>query len=947
MSSKASTFYNFVLKSNHLIYVIGETSFHPGICSTEFFGPEYVVYRCDRSPATSSKKTGGGVLIAVHSMLSNSAINLAPSVVEQTCVKVIINKKNVYIYTAYIPPHSSGEIYARCSDAISELINLTNSSDLVLALGDFNLPNVIWKLDHEVNALLPYNITSEPEWVFIDTMLGANLTQINTIPNEHGKFLDLCFANEADIFEIVESLTPFVVNDIYHKSMEIIFDSTDLAPNKPCRMQQTTYNFNKANHIGLQQYLETIKWDDILNKKDVNENVNQFYKILMIGFDNHIPMYIKKSSIQPAWFDDRLKNLKNRKTKAYATMIKSGLVSDKLIFLQYNDEFDAYFKSRYSTYLAGVQEDIKLNPKHFWKYFRSKREIEGYPSNMTYNNNKSTDAKEIADMFAAFFQSVYRPKDNNTNSMQTNINNNLFIVPPLITDETIMSALLGFGNGCGPDNLPSLILKTHANNLVYPLRILFNLSLETGVFPDVWKISKITPIFKSGKRDDVTCYRGISTTSAIPKLFELIVCNSFKTILARHISISQHGFIPGRSTSTNLVEFTNKVINEMEKHYQIDVVYTDFSKAFDSICHRKALDSLYTFGFSLNFVKWFSSYLTNRVQYVMIENQKSKVIRVTSGVPQGSHIGPWLFLIFIDRITEVVKNSNVLVFADDIKIFRTIKEGCDTDRLQEDINSLSEWCDRYSLHLNINKCKIMSFHRKKNPIINVYNINNVELPRVYETIDLGVTFVENITFNRHIDNIIAKANSMFGFVKRWTGEFNDMSTILVLYFSYIRSQVEYAAIVWSPYYTVHIKRIESIQKKFLLFLLKKTGWDYDYEIPFHENVARLPPYKKRCEDYKICTLENRRVLLDAAFIGNVLLGHIDSAYITENISIHVPGRILRNHNFLNLEHHCTNYGENSPINRLAKSFNKAEHQFDFNLSKVHYKNNLKNYFLHV
>ena len=154
--------------------------------------------------------------------------------------------------------------------------------------------------------------------------------------------------------------------------------------------------------------------------------------------------------------------------------------------------------------------------------------------------------------------------------------------------------------------------------------------------------------------------------------------------------------------------------------------------------------------------------------------------------------------------------------------------------------------------------------------------------------------------------------------------------------------------VWSPSYAVHINRIESIQKKFLIFLLKKTGWNYDYNIPFFENVARLPPYSTRCKEYILaymCTLETRRLLLDAALIGNVLLGYIDSPFILEKISINAPSRTLRNHQFLALEHHPTNYGDNNPINRSVKSFNAVNDQFDFNLSKNCFKNNLKTYFL--
>jgi hypothetical protein len=324
-----------------------------------------------------------------------------------------------------------------------------------------------------------------------------------------------------------------------------------------------------------------------------------------------------------------------------------------------------------------------------------------------------------------------------------------------------------------------MILKNFSDELSLPLSMLFNKSPTSNTFPEKWKIAKITPIFKSGNRDDISSYRGISCTSSIPKLFEAVICNAFKNIVSKHISVSQHGFMPGRSTTTNLTEFTNKTIKALENHMQVDSIYTDFSKAFDSISHCKTLENIYDFGFSSSFVLWVKSYLMNRHQYVEIGGKKSILIKASSGVPQGSHLGPWFFIIFINSIVDVIKGSSILMFADDLKIFRIIQNENDALVLQTDVDNLCRWCNDMKLSLNISKCKSLSFHRKSNPIIHDYKINNIALSKLTEHKDLGVTFTQNMSFNKHIDLITAKANSMFGFMKRWAKDLDDIHCILV------------------------------------------------------------------------------------------------------------------------------------------------------------------------
>lgn len=853
-------------------------------------------------------------------------------------------KQNIFIYIAYIPPLSRSELYAKCCDSIGDIFNAAEPSDLVLVMGDFNLPSTEWTFDKEVNCCLPSNLTSD-ECLFVDSMLRCNLNQINHIPNVNGRMLDLIFTNELNIISVSQSLAPFALNDHHHIPMEILFDVREMSVNSNHQSDAMSYNFRKTNVTEFNQQLGNINWHDEFTG-NINMNVNIFYDILSRCCDRTVPIKKIQSNNNPPWYDTTLINLKNLKTKAYQKMKKSNSETDKMAFIDINSKFESYFNISHENYIQTIQNSIKSDPKTFWKYFATKREVKGYPATMHLGESKSSSSQEIANMFAKFFQSTYKPEDiNDFKNLQTSNDSSTSITTPTISEDDLTEAINHLGDGCGPDGIPSYMLKNHAEQFAPPLCILFNMSLSTGIFPTRWKSSKVTPIFKSGKRNDVSCYRGISTTSMIPKLFEIVVCKSFKSIIPRHLSNCQHGFIPGRSTTTNLVEFTSYIVKSIEQHRQVDAVYTDFRKAFDSISHCKALESLQSFGFSTDFVIWFCSYLSDRSQFIEIDGRTSNLIKASSGVPQGSHVGPWIFLIFINDIVNVIVNSSVLMFADDLKIFKIITNEHDSTLLQDDINRISEWCEANQLHLNINKCKVMSFHRKKSPITMDYNINGVNINRASELKDLGVMFVGNMTFTKHMDLIIAKANSMFGFISRWTREIMDQRTLFILYFSYVRSQLEYAAQVWCPFYQDYIDRLESIQKQALLFIMKKTDWNYDHDIPYYLNVARLPSYKVRCNNYKIPTLANRRKILGSIFIANVLLGKTDSPYILGNLNIYTPTRNLRQHNFLQPDQHRTNYGEHEPINTMVKMFNDVEELFDFSISSDCFKNKLKKHFL--
>lgn len=235
---------------------------------------------------------------------------------------------------------------------------------------------------------------------------------------------------------------------------------------------------------------------------------------------------------------------------------------------------------------------------------------------------------------------------------------------------------------------------------------------------------------------------------------------------------------------------------------------------------------------------------------------KSKSFPVTSGIPQGSHLGPLLFLIYINDVMTAVKFSKCSLFADDLKLYRGVSTLRDCIGLQRDLVALNRWFDSKSLELNVGKCVAMSFFKKKNPIRFAYGVAGSILKRTIEVRDLGVTLTEDLSFNRHMDIIVAKTYSMLGFVKRICKDFSNLAALKSIYFEHVRSHLEYASVVWSPYHQNYRDKIESIQKKFLIYALRRT-------VRRDENF-RLPSYESRCEMIQIESLSRRRLNLSAS-----------------------------------------------------------------------------------
>jgi hypothetical protein len=712
------------------------------------------------------------------------------------------------------------------------------------------------------------------------------------------------------------------------------------------------YDFKKANFGEIVNELSNFDWNIFDNVKDINEQARLFSEILNDIFKKHVPSRIvKKNRFKKPWFNRTLMNLQNRRDRASKNYKKCAKNCEfknnnnnciacselKKKFVALRNEYRKMHKILYDSYIEQVENELKVNPKRFFEFVNMKKKTAGFPSKMTLNDMSASTPLSICNLFANFFDSVYVEPDVSSSEYIARDTGGVTLIDSLEFDMAeVEKALLSLDpkKGAGPDGIPTFILKECAFGFATPLTKLFNASIRFGEFPELWKSSFIVPIFKNGARNKIENYRGIAILSAIPKLFEKLVVDRIYFKLKEKITINQHGFMKCRSAVSNLMEFTSFCVKAMENGCQVDAVYTDFSKAFDRLNHLLLLKKLRTYGFVSRMYRWIESYLTGRTQTVRVGDFESKIIQVRSGVPQGSHLGPLLFLLFINDILDSITSVQALLYADDLKLYCVIKDENDCLNLQRDLDNLTEWCEVNKLYLNISKCKVISFGRKLTPIWSDYILNGQMLERVETMNDLGVLLDKKLNFIDHIDSIVARARKMLGFIMRVAKEFNDPFVLKCLYCSLVRSKLEFASCVWNPYYSVHENKIERVQKKFIRFALRRLGW-------MDERKNKFPPYESRCKLLTLDTLKKRRKIGSAMFMRDILTARNDSPNLLRMANITVGYYRTRSTDMLYIDTHNTNYGTHGPFNSVMSNFNAFSRYFDFSDSRDSFLKALK------
>lgn len=934
MQSKLSDVYSSASSSIYDVIILTETWLLPHHLTNEIFDDDWITFRKDRFNCTTR---GGGVIIAVRKHLNCTELNVAPDHLEQLWVKVKISSHFVYLCSIYIPPNSSLETYSDNISVIEGVVESTEPCDRVFIAGDFNLPDLKWQHDEDNRCLMIPTNVGEFESSIVDSLTLSNLNQISNVSNDNNRFLDLIFTDQHDDFDVTpapSTLCSKFRNLTHHKAIELTIFFFDNASLDQPAMQY--YDFDRADYDAVNVALQAVDWSLLDSDCDIDSRVNRFYAILQQIIESHFVVKIRRCSLSQPWLTRDLKSLRNRRNKAYKKFKRTNAISDEQQFVWLSMLFHNLNNQAYNDYVTGLGQKLANNPKSFWKFVNNKRKTKGLPISVSFDGQTSSSDSERCDFFAKFFESVYSPATEITDTEFSYLLDSpqIPICDFTLSEEQVFAALssLDVNKGAGPDNIPPKFLRNTAATLSRPLSLIFEMSLRDGQLPKLWKISYLTPIHKSGRRDVVTNYRGIAKLSVMPKLFEKLICDFLTPLILPVLHRSQHGFIRKKSTNTNLIEYCTTLIRNMSDGFQTDVLYTDFSKAFDKVNHNLLLLKLELLGLDASLLEWLSSYLSGRIQAVKIGDVVSRDINVTSGVPQGSHLGPLLFLLFVNDITLFLGDVDYLMYADDLKVFKLVRDDDDVNALQVAANAIDQWCVDNYMFLNINKCNIITFTRKRDPVRHAYTIRSECISRVEVVKDLGVWLDEKLLFKKHLDVVVAKANSILSLIKRFGKEFKDVFVIKTLFQSLVLSLIEYGSVIWMPAFNVDINRLESIQKQFLLFCLRDLGWRDRY---------RLPPYRHRLNLLNMLTIRDRHEMMSSLFVYDVLNKNVNLHGMDEMVSFKHHHYNIRHQRLLQQATTSTIYAANSPVTRSINLFNTRCHGLDFRVSKFVFKSALR------
>lgn len=439
------------------------------------------------------------------------------------------------------------------------------------------------------------------------------------------------------------------------------------------------------------------------------------------------------------------------------------------------------------------------------------------------NDNLENNAELVANHFNKYFTDI--PKtlssknfNNTANSHEFKLNKNfptIFIEPA--TENEIFNIVMSLknSNSSGVDNISSNILKCVAQFIKAPLTYLVNWSLNTGIFPDELKTAKIVPLYKKGNQSCVENYRPISMLSVISKILEKVVFNRMKNFLSAYniLNMAQHGFREGRSTQTAILGFLKSLYENLDNNKKCLGLFMDLSKAFDLVDHAFLINKLEKYGFRGRLGDWLLSYLSDRKQIVDIDGTRSNVLEVTCGVPQGSILGPLLFIVFVNDLPDNVNCTDLTMFADDNSYLSTHLRVPDlVSDTQEKLNSFVLWFTDNKLLINASKTVFMLFSPKSANTMEsqLIKINNKSIEQVHSTKFLGVHIDSTLNWEIHIDNLCKKLSSVCYALYRLKQVANK-NVVLSYYYAQFFSRIAYGIIFWGSSHFA--ARVFKVQKK--------------------------------------------------------------------------------------------------------------------------------------
>ena len=779
LRSKKAEFWNILDTAEPDIIIGTETWLKPEIHRSELFPPTYNVFRKDR------KDGYGGVLVATKTTLIANEIKVE-SLAESVTVSIKTTKPTEPLIICALYRTNSINTIDQMNN-ILQVMSSIQTNGVVWIGGDLNLPDIDWHRLEVTRNQYPREINQ----AFLDKLNDMGLQQVNERPTRGSNILDIFLTNRPNLVSRCTTIPPLSDHDI------VLVDSKTKATRiKP--VSHIVSVWKKADFPKMRE--ETKSFSENINQ---NLSVEDTWQEICNHLGDMMKKYVptKKSSTKShkPWITNSLKRAARKKYRAWRKAKATGKPADEKRANILKKEARRINRQSYQSFIKKSVEEDSGSKNNLYRIIKSKRTDTMGVSPLKRNGLTFSDSKTKANILNDQFCNAFTREDtNNMPQMKDSPHPSMPDITVSITGVQKLLANLNPRKASGPDKLPCRLLKELAQELAPALTILYNKSLSTGEVPAIWKHAIVQPVFKKGDRSQACNYRPISLTCVCCKLLEHIVRSGITEHLEKNkiITDAQHGFRKKRSCETQLILTAHDLAKHLDNSGQTDAILLDFSKAFDKVPHKRLLIKLDFYGIRGKTKRWIENFLLCRTQQVAVEGETSCTGDVISGVPQGSVLGPTLFLIYINDLGDGIK-ATVRLFADDTMLYSQISCITDANQLQEDLDKLEEWESKWQMAFNVDKCHLLSVTRKTKRIPTNYSLHGQQLERVSNAKYLGVTINEKLNWSNHIHATAAKANRTAAFAYRNLKGCTPQ-TQATCFKTLARPIAEYASPIWDP-----------------------------------------------------------------------------------------------------------------------------------------------------
>lgn len=757
------------------------------------------------------------------------------------------------VVLAYRPPRYPGsEADNGYTDRLCELLSSLKSPAILL--GDLNYSGIDWERLHaESNA----------EKKVLDTVQNFFWTQHIDFPTRRNPA-----TGEETLLDPALSSSPELVIGASSEgwfSDHVMYSIDLLNPNVKDNSKELVPNWSKADLEQLSANLAELDWEAELSGKSGVEAWDVIKAKIDEETEKCVPKKLRRVNSRPLWMTRNVMRLVRKKRRAWRWYTSSAYsrrdYEEYQAYKKVQDEVRKAVKNAKKNFEKKLAKEArKNNTKPFYSYMKRKTSNRvGVGPLKDSAGGLVTDDDKMAELLNDFFCSVFTTEDcSNIPVAEKLFTGNSPLETVVITEEKVKKKLdkLKPNSAPGPDKLWPRVLQKLSSVIAFPLSIVYTRCLAEGTVPPDWKLANVTPIFKKGSKGSPGNYRPVSLTCVLCKVMESILRDAIVQHLEQYSLLrkSQHGFMAGKSTLSNLLEYLEDLTRLVDEGHAVDIVYLDFAKAFDKVPHMRLMRKCEGLGIQGDILRWVQEWLTDRKQRVVLNGKCSKWGDVLSGVPQGSVLGPTLFLIFINDIdiASDVTGAFIKKFADDTKCYQVVKTQEDREKFQAMLDNLAKWSSDWQMLFNVDKCHVLHIG-KKNPEFE-YNWGAGQLEVTEEEKDVGVMIAKSLKPSLQSARAAMKANQVLGQMSRGI-TYRDKYTFTRLYKVYVRPHLQYCSSAWSPYTVADKELLENVQRRAVRMISNLQG-----------------SYEQKLRVLGLTTLEENRVRGDMVEMYKMMTG---------------------------------------------------------------------------